>query len=468
MGAQLYAPTFGNCMEFSTLTAISPLDGRYAHKTAMLRPFFSEYALLHFRVLVEIRWLQALAKHPGINEVPSLSKNAEQFLEQLVESFSEQDAEQIKIIEKRTNHDVKAIEYFLKEKFAGQPELAAISEFIHFACTSEDINNLAYALILKSAREQCLLPQMQTLIDIFTRLAHEHAEQAMLSRTHGQPASPTTLGKEFANIAARLQRQYQQYSAVVILGKINGAVGNFNAHLIAYPEIDWPQFSQQFIASLGLHVNPYTTQIEPHDYIAELSDALARFNTILIDAASDIWGYISLGYFKLKVIAGEIGSSTMPHKVNPIDFENAEGNLALANTLFRHFSTYLPCSRWQRDLRDSTLLRNLGVAHAHALIAYLAFEQGLKKLAANSEQIDKDLEQHWEILAEAIQTVLRRYGHETPYEKLKELTRGKVVEQKHLQDFINTLTIPDAIKKQLLQLTPAHYIGNAAQQAKAT
>lgn len=453
-------------MELSTLTAISPIDGRYAQKTAALSAVFSEYALFRYRILVELRWLAALAAHTALTEIPPLSAKAQQFLNQLVDNFTPAEAEQIKTIERRTNHDIKAVEYYLKEKFAQLPELAALSEFIHFACTSEDINNLAYALMLQTARQDCLLPQMNALIKAFTALAQLHAEQPMLSRTHGQPATPTTLGKEFANIAARLQRQIQQYENVVILGKCNGAVGNFNAHLIAYPDIDWPSLSQQFIESLGLQYNAYTTQIEPHDYIAEFCDALARFNTILIDAASDIWGYISLGYFKLKVNEAEVGSSTMPHKVNPIDFENAEGNLSLANTLLRHFAAELPRSRWQRDLRDSTLLRNLGVPLAHALIAYQSFAQGLGKLAVDSACISADLVQHWEILAEAIQTVLRRYNCEMPYEKLKALTRGKKITATELHAFIETLAIPAAAKKQLRQLTPQTYTGLASVLAK--
>jgi adenylosuccinate lyase len=453
-------------MPLSPLTAISPIDGRYASKADTLRPLFSEFALLRFRVLVEIRWLEALAGNTHIQEIPALTPKAQQFLNSLIENFNADDAKQIKNIEQKTNHDIKAVEYFLKEKFSAQPELATISEFIHFACTSEDINNLSYALMLQTARRECLLPQMADLIKMFKQFAHEYATQPMLSRTHGQPATPTTLGKEFANIAARLQRQYMQFENSELLGKCNGAVGNFNAHVIAYPEIDWPNLSKKFIEHLGLTYNSHTTQIEPHDFIAEFSDTLARFNNILIDAAGDIWGYISLGYFKLKMKAGEVGSSTMPHKVNPIDFENAEGNLSLANALLQHFSAYLPRSRWQRDLRDSTLLRNLGVALAHSLIAYQTFNQGLQKLAVDATLITQDLNQHWEILAEAIQTVLRRYRCEMPYEKLKDLTRGKTISPEELRKFIAELTLPPAVKDRLLQLTPTTYLGKAVELTK--
>jgi adenylosuccinate lyase len=453
-------------MKLSALTAISPIDGRYANKVTTLRPLFSEYALMRFRIIVEIRWLEALAAEKQFQEIKPLSKTAKAFLNRIIENFNEADAEKIKTIEQTINHDVKAVEYFLKEKFAANSELATYKEFIHFACTSEDINNLAYALMLKTAREECLLSAMDEIITFTKKMAREHAAQVMLARTHGQAASPTTLGKEFANIVARLQCQRKQYGTVAILGKCNGAVGNFNAHAIAYPNINWPALSKKFIENLGLTYNPYTTQIEPHDFIAELSDAVARFNTILIDTARDIWSYISLGYFKLKIKAEEVGSSTMPHKVNPIDFENAEGNLSLANALFQHFSSHLPRSRWQRDLRDSTLLRNLGVAFAHTLIAYQALLQGLKKLAVDKDRIDNDLEQHWEILAEAIQTVLRRYGAELPYEKLKALTRGKTVDKTALQKFIGELKLPTEAKKRLTQLTPAKYIGLAVELAE--
>ncbi len=453
-------------MELTPLTAISPIDGRYGLKTAQLRAVFSEYALIRFRVLVEIRWLQALAEQPEINEVPPFSDVAQQYLDQIVDNFSEHDAQEIKNIERETNHDVKAVEYFLKKKFALQKELADVSEFIHFACTSEDINNLAYALMLKTVREESVLPHIDAIITLLTDMAHRYAAQPMLSRTHGQPATPTTLGKELANVVARLKQQAQQLAAVTILGKCNGAVGNFNAHFAAYPEVDWSTLSRIFIENLALEFNPYTTQIEPHDYIAELCDAVGRVNTILIDFASDVWGYISLGYFKLKAVAGEVGSSTMPHKINPIDFENAEGNLSLANAFFQHFSSYLPRSRWQRDLRDSTLLRNLGVAFAHSAIAYQALRQGLQKLDVDSVCLNADLDQHWEVLAEAIQTVLRRYHCPTPYEKLKELTRGKKIDADVLHEFIATLALPEAVKEKLRQMTPMNYLGNAIEQAK--
>lgn len=448
-------------MELLPLTAISPIDGRYAAKTQELRETFSEYALIFYRVKVEIAWFEALAQQTEIKELPPLSEKARTFLHKISDNFNLQDAQHIKAIEGKINHDVKAVEYFLQEKFAELPELADKIAFIHFACTSEDINNLAYALMLKTAREQYLLPATDKLILFFKQFAKQYIQQPMLSRTHGQPATPTTLGKEFANIAARLQRQQQQIAAVVLMGKCNGAVGNYNAHIIAYPEVDWVNLSQQFIKNLGLECNLHTTQIEPHDFIAELSDAIARFNTVLIDTARDIWSYISLGYFKLKMKAEEVGSSTMPHKINPIDFENAEGNLLFANSMLQHFSAYLPRSRWQRDLRDSTLLRNLGVAMAHTLLGYKTFEQGLNKLAVDSQVIEQDLNQHWEILTEAVQTVLRRYQAESAYEQLKEFSRGKAVDQKQLQQFIHSLKIPEAAKKQLLQLTPSNYLGLA-------
>ncbi len=455
-----------NTMELTSLTAISPIDGRYAAKVASLRPIFSEYALLRFRVLIEIRWLQTLAEIPQLKEVEALSPSAQQFLNQLLENFTERDAQRIKEIERSINHDVKAVEYFLKEKFAEHPELSAASEFIHFACTSEDINNLAYGLMLKTAREQSLLPLIAQIIAQLTQIAQQYAEQAMLSRTHGQPASPTTLGKEIANVVARLKRQQQQFNQVEILGKFNGAVGNFNAHHVAYPEIDWEIVAKRFVEQLGLQWNPYTTQIEPHDFIAEFCHTLARFNTILIDLDRDMWSYISIGYFKLKPIAQEVGSSTMPHKVNPIDFENSEGNLGLSNAILQHLANYLPRSRWQRDLRDSTLLRNLGVACAHAVIAYQAILAGLSKLVADCNAISADLDQHWEVLAEAIQTVLRRHHIDAPYEKLKALTRGKTVDQQLLNEFIATLEVSAAVKKQLLALTPMTYLGNAIEKAK--
>ncbi len=453
-------------MELSSLTAISPVDGRYNKAVASLRPVFSEYGLIYHRVIVEVRWLQRLAQQEKITEIPALSANANEALESIISDFSEEDALRVKTIESTTNHDVKAVEYFLKEKIEGNKELEAISEFIHFACTSEDINNLAYALMLQTARTKVIRPVFNECISAIKALAHSHAEAPMLSRTHGQTASPTTLGKEFANVAYRLQRQHEQLENVPIMGKINGAVGNYNAHLSAYPEIDWQALAQKFVTDLGLTWNPYTTQIEPHDYIAELFDAQARFNTILIDFSRDIWGYISLGYFKQKVIAGEIGSSTMPHKVNPIDFENAEGNLGIANAIFNHLATKLPISRWQRDLTDSTVLRNLGVGIAHSVIAYRACLKGIGKLQHNPQRTEADLEQSWEVLAEPIQTVMRRYGIEKPYEKLKKLTRGQSITKETLSLFIQTLDIPEEEKKRLLKLSPGNYIGNAITQAE--
>ncbi len=454
-------------MELTSLSAISPVDGRYGGKTGSLRPIFSEYGLIRHRMLVEVRWLQTLAANPAIIEIPALSVHADRVLNDIVENFSEQDAQRIKNIERTTNHDVKAVEYFLKEKVEGNEELVAINEFFHFACTSEDINNLAYALMLREARNQSLLPMIDELIQSIVQMAHRHADEPMLSRTHGQTASPTTVGKELANVATRLQRQRDQLSGVSILGKMNGAVGNYNAHLVAYPEIDWPALSQEFISDLGLEMNPYTTQIEPHDYMAELFDTVCRCNIILLDFCRDIWSYISLGYFKQKIITGEIGSSTMPHKVNPIDFENAEGNIGIANALFNHFSAKLPVSRWQRDLTDSTVLRNIGVAMAHSVIAYQACLKGIGKLEVNTEATRADLDDNWEVLAEALQTVMRRYGVEKPYEKLKDLTRDKTVDQQTLKSFIATLEIPDSAKNELLKLTPASYIGNAPDQARS-
>ncbi len=453
-------------MDLTELTAISPVDGRYGSKVVDLRPIFSEYGLIRHRVLVEVRWLQKLAAHAGIPEVPALSEHANNVLNAIAEKFSVEDAQRVKNIEKTTNHDVKAVEYFLKEKIAGNAELEAVSEFIHFACTSEDINNLAYALMLREARTQAVLPAMDAVIDAIKGMAHQHAEQPMLARTHGQPASPTTLGKEMANVAARLMRQREQVVAVPLLGKINGAVGNYNAHISAYPDIHWCQFAEEFVTSLGLEWNPYTTQIEPHDYIAELFDGIARFNTILLDFDRDIWSYISIGYFKQKTVAGEVGSSTMPHKVNPIDFENSEGNIGVANALFDHLAAKLPVSRWQRDLTDSTVLRTLGVGVAHSLIAYNSTLRGIGKLEANPVAIAADLDANWEVLAEPIQTVMRRYGIEKPYEKLKELTRGRRVDQAGMQAFIDTLEIPAEAKARLRELTPATYIGNAVTQAK--
>jgi adenylosuccinate lyase len=447
------------------LTAISPIDGRYADKVDKLRPVFSEYGLIRLRVLVEVRWLQALAKHPLITEVSPFSDAATQLLNRIVSDFSEADAQRAKDIEKTTNHDVKAVEYLLKEKIAGCAELEQVSEFIHFACTSEDINNLSYALMLKEGRK-IIVAQIGDFIDALKKLSKQNADQPMLSRTHGQSATPTTVGKEFANVAARMLRQKEQLQAVALLGKINGAVGNYNAHCIAYPDIDWAEFAKNFVESLGLQWNPYTIQIEPHDYIAEYFHALSRFNTILLDFDRDIWSYISLGYFKQKTIAGEIGSSTMPHKVNPIDFENSEGNLGLANALFTFLAEKLPVSRWQRDLTDSTVLRNIGVGIAHTSIAIQASLKGISKLQINAEAIEADLDANWEVLAEPIQTVMRRYGIEKPYEKLKELTRGQRITPEQMQAFIAKLEIPAEAKAVLLQLTPRNYTGYAEKLAR--
>ena len=454
-------------MELTALTAISPVDGRYGNKVSVFREIFSEYGLIRNRVTVEIRWLQKLAAHPGVAEVPAFSADANGFLDRLVSEFSLEDAERIKDIERTTNHDVKAVEYFIKEKIASVPELHAVTEFVHFACTSEDINNLSHALMLREGLDHGLLPAMDRVVDKLAQLSHDHAEQPMLSRTHGQTASPTTVGKELANVVHRLRRQVKQIRETELLGKINGAVGNYNAHLSAYPEIDWAQNAREFIESLGLDWNPYTTQIEPHDYIAELYDSVARFNTILIDLDRDVWGYISLGYFKQKTVEGEVGSSTMPHKVNPIDFENSEGNLGIANALFSHLSAKLPISRWQRDLTDSTVLRNLGVGLAYGLIGYHASLKGISKLEANPSRLAEDLDNSWEVLAEPIQTVMRRYGIEKPYEKLKELTRGKRIDQAGFAAFIDTLELPETVKNELKALSPASYIGNAKAQAEA-
>ena len=452
-------------MELTALTAISPVDGRYGSKVSVFRSIFSEYGLIRNRVTVEIRWLQQLAAHPAITEVPAFSAEANAFLDKLVSEFSLADAERIKEIERTTNHDVKAVEYLIKEKIADVPELHAVTEFVHFACTSEDINNLSHALMLREGLDHGLLPGMEKVVDKLAELAKEHAEQPMLSRTHGQTASPTTVGKELANVVYRLRRQLLQIREVEIMGKINGAVGNYNAHLSAYPDVDWAANAEEFVESLGLDWNPYTTQIEPHDYIAELYDAVARFNTILIDLDRDIWGYISLGYFKQKTVAGEIGSSTMPHKVNPIDFENSEGNLGIANAIFGHLSAKLPISRWQRDLTDSTVLRNLGVGFAHSLIAYEASLKGLGKLEINPARLNEDLNNAWEVLAEPIQTVMRRYNIEKPYEKLKDLTRGKTMSAEVIKNFVETLEIPEEAKAELRTLTPDTYIGNAVEQA---
>ncbi len=452
-------------MQLSPLTALSPLDGRYAAKNDALRGLFSEYGLMRQRLRVEVAWLMALADTPEIIEIKPLSDDSRAWLCKLVEDFDMPAAARIKGIETTTNHDVKAVEYYLKENVHGNPELERVGEFLHFACTSEDINNLAYALLLREARQKHLLPMADKLSERMRGLAHRYAEIPMLARTHGQPASPTTLGKELANMVARMRRQHAQLAAVSISGKLNGAVGNYNAHLAAYPDLDWPAVSKKLVESLELEWSAYTVQIEPHDCMAEYFDALARFNTVMIDACRDIWGYISLGYFRQKTTSGEIGSSTMPHKINPIDFENAEGNLGVANALLRHFAEKLPISRWQRDLTDSTVLRNIGVAIGHSLLAYEAFLKGLSKLEADAERMLADLDTNWEVLAEAIQTVMRRYGIQAPYEQLKTLTRGKRVDQESLRRFIKDLEIPNQAKQRLLALTPADYIGLAARLA---
>lgn len=453
-------------MELSALTAISPLDGRYGSKVAALRDVFSEFGLIKRRVEVEVRWLQCLANLPGITEVPPLSEGATTRLNRIVDEFSLEDAERVKAIEATTNHDVKAVEYFLKEQVATDTELAGSSEFIHFACTSEDINNLSHGLMLKDGLI-AIRPAMEKIIAELKALADVEANQPMLSRTHGQTASPTTLGKEIANVVARLERQFVQIQRIEPMGKINGAVGNYNAHLVTYPNVDWQSNAETFVQSLGLQWNPYTTQIEPHDYMAELFDALARFNTVLIDFNRDVWGYISLGYFKQRTIAGEVGSSTMPHKVNPIDFENSEGNLGLANAVLSHLAQKLPISRWQRDLTDSTVLRNMGVGLAYSLLAYESALKGIGKLQTNASHLDSDLDASWEVLAEPIQTVMRRYGIPEPYEKLKALTRGQAITADTLGEFIETLDLPDTVKRELKELSPRTYIGNAALQAKA-
>jgi adenylosuccinate lyase len=454
-------------MDLTTLTAISPIDGRYGSKTEALRPIFSEFGLIHNRVRVEIAWLKALGAHPRIAEVPDLSDGAVRRLDAIADGFGVEQAGRVKAIERMTNHDVKAVEYFLKESVADDAELAAVSEFIHFACTSEDINNLAHGLMLRAGRDEVLLPAMDQVIEAVRTLAHRDAELPMLSRTHGQPASPTTLGKEMANVVHRLRMQRDAVARVPLLGKINGAVGNYNAHLATYADIDWPAFARQFVESLGLTWNPYTIQIEPHDGMAELFDAIARFNTVLLDFCRDVWGYISLGYFKQKTVEGEVGSSTMPHKVNPIDFENAEGNAGIANAIFGHLAAKLPVSRWQRDLTDSTVLRNLGTGMAHTLVALQSALRGIGKLEADPQRLAADLDANWEVLAEPIQTVMRRYGVEQPYEKLKALTRGRRIGPDALAAFVETLDIPDEAKARLKALTPATYIGNAAEQARA-
>ncbi|HCC66722.1 MAG TPA: adenylosuccinate lyase [Moraxella sp.] len=452
----------------NTLTALSPIDGRYASKVDSLRPYLSEFGLIHARVTVEVRWLQSLANHADIHEIQPFSAATNERLDAIVANFSEADAMRIKDIERTTNHDVKAVEYFLKEKIADIDALKDAGEFIHFACTSEDINNLSHALMLKSGRD-VLAQTMQKIIDEIAALAETHADQPMLSRTHGQTASPTTLGKEMANVAYRLHRQLKQFKNVELLGKINGAVGNYNAHLSAYPQIDWAKNAENFVTSLGLTFNPYTTQIEPHDYIAELFDALRRYNTILIDFNRDVWTYISLGYFKQKLKDGEVGSSTMPHKVNPIDFENSEGNLGIANAVLAHLGEKLPISRMQRDLTDSTVLRNMGVGFAHSLIAFDACLKGIGKLELNANRLNEDLELAQEVLAEPIQTVMRRYNIEKPYEKLKALTRGQAMTREMMVNFVNSdelAAVPEAERQRLADLTPATYTGNAAQQAK--
>ncbi len=453
-------------MPLTTLSALSPLDGRYAAKTDKLRPILSEAGFMHHRVKVEIAWLQALSQ-AGFAEIKPFSAEANALLDKLAADFNEAHAERIKAIEAVTNHDVKAVEYWLKEQVKDVPELVAASEFIHFACTSEDINNTSHGMMLKAARDTVLLPSLNAVIANLRALAHTHANLPMMSRTHGQPASPTTLGKEMANVVARLQRAAQRIAAVDILGKMNGAVGNYNAHLSAYPEFDWEAFSKNVIEQrLGLAFNPYTIQIEPHDYMAELFDAIARANTILIDLNRDIWGYISIGYFKQRTKAGEIGSSTMPHKVNPIDFENSEGNLGMANAVLKHMAEKLPLSRWQRDLTDSTVLRNIGVGFGYAVLAYDSCLRGLNKLEVNPSRIHDDLDATWEVLAEPVQTVMRRYGIENPYEQLKELTRGKGISKDALREFIGGLAIPQSAKDHLLAMTPANYIGIAAQLAR--
>ncbi|MEO0442283.1 MAG: adenylosuccinate lyase [Pseudomonadota bacterium] len=452
-------------MNLSALTAVSPIDGRYSSKTTGYRAIFSEYGLIRYRVEVEIRWLQCLAAHPAIEEVPAFSPEANAALDRIINKFSEAQALRVKDIEATTNHDVKAVEYFIKEGLQDHQELDAIKEFVHFACTSEDINNLSHGLMLKAGRD-LLLSQLRAIIDSMVDLSLSCSDVPMLSRTHGQAASPTTVGKEFANVIARLRRQLQHIENIELLGKINGAVGNYNAHLSAYPNIDWQANAQSFVTGLGLAWNPYTTQIEPHDYIAELFHAIARFNTILIDFNRDIWGYISLGYFKQKTIAGEVGSSTMPHKVNPIDFENSEGNLGLANAIFQHLAAKLPISRWQRDLTDSTVLRNMGVGFAYCAIAYASVLKGMGKLELNRLRLSDDLDSCWEVLAEPIQTIMRRYGIDEPYEKLKALTRGQRITPDILSDFVETLGLPEDAKASIRAMTPANYIGNAAFQAK--
>jgi adenylosuccinate lyase len=454
-------------MQLSSLTAVSSVDGRYAGRTANLREIFSEYGLIRYRVIVEVRWFQALAGCADIPQVTPLSENAKRFLDELASGFGVEDAARVKAIESTTNHDVKAVEYYLKERFESHEELRLLSEFLHFSCTSEDINNLSYALMMLEARKRVFLPVFADIDAALKTIIEENSDVAMLSRTHGQTASPTTLGKELANVAARLQRQAGQLEQQVILGKINGAVGNFNAHITACPGVDWPRFAEQFVNSLGLTWNPWTTQIEPHDWMAESFHTLSRYNTVLIDFCRDIWAYISIGYFTQKTIPGEIGSSTMPHKVNPIDFENAEGNLGVANALLGHLAEKLPVSRWQRDLTDSTVLRSIGTAAGHGAIAYASLLKGLSKLQVNTVRLAEDLDASWEVLAEPIQTVMRLHGIENPYEQLKTLTRGKAISSETLKQFIQGLDIPDEAKQQLLKLTPADYTGNAAAMARS-
>jgi len=452
--------------DHSNLTAVSPVDGRYAGKTKSLRPIFSESGLIQRRLLVEIRWFQALAGNPEIDSVRALADEDSDWLDHLVDGFSIADATRVKEIEATTNHDVKAVEYFIKERFAERENLAPQAEFLHFACTSEDINNLAYGLMLLDVRRQVVTPAMQAIESRLAALAKQYASNAMLSRTHGQVASPTTMGKELANFVYRLDRQRRQFESVQIVGKFNGAVGNFNAHQVAYPGVDWSTLSRKFVESLGMQFNPYTTQIEPHDQMAEMFDCLARYHTVLVDLCRDLWAYISIGYFRQKAVAGETGSSTMPHKINPIDFENAEGNLGVANALLQHLSAILPVSRWQRDLTDSTVLRTLGTVFGHSLIASASLLKGLDKLELNDKALSDDLDNAWEVLAEPIQTVMRRYGLKDPYEQLKELTRGKAITRVNLQQFVASLDIPEQARAQLLDLTPADYTGNAEEMTR--
>ncbi len=453
-------------MNLFSLTTISPIDGRYSSKTKELRTIFSEYGLIHKRTIVEIRWFQALSEEPIITELPRLSDNANRFLNNIAENFSIEDAQRAKEIEQTTNHDVKAVEYLLKEKIAKHSELDSKREFLHFACTSEDINNLAHALMLKQAKEEVILPIFDKVIGKLVAISRQHASTPMICKTHGQTATPSTLGKEMANVAYRMIRQREQFHGLDILGKMNGAVGNWNAHLTAYPDLDWPALSRRVVESLGIDINPYTTQIEPHDYIAEHMDCMSRFNTILLDLCRDMWSYISIGYFRQKTISGEIGSSTMPHKINPIDFENAEGNIGLANAINAHLAAKLPISRWQRDLSDSTVLRNLGTGIAYGLIAWHSALQGLEKVEANYERLSEDLNAGWEVLAEPVQIIMRKYGIEKPYEKLKSLTRGQSINAEKLAVFIDGLDLPDNVKTELKQLTPSAYLGNAIDQAR--